>query len=310
LPQVGAGGGRDRGVGVTRALHCNLNVVDLGRAAAVYERGLGLHTRMRSRADDADSTSLGIAGPTTSEVWFLYDRRGGRVGPALELAQWERPATSGEVYASPRDVGMQSLGFAVSSPARVAAALDAAGAVAGEWSADAFDAAVVDGDGVMLELVDDPTATEAAFAYVRCNCANLETTTRWYEMLGLLPAAPPAVETWTGSAPRDRDVRVPVQRMTFGDPSGFEVRLMQWPGTDAGQRAHDAAHHRGLYRIALAVDDVRGAVAHARGAGVSVGEPVHIPLPDTPLGGLWIAFLRDPDGVTVELVERPVDAVG
>jgi hypothetical protein len=59
--------------------------------------------------------------------------------------------------------------------------------------------------------------------------------------------------------------------------------------------------------MALAVDDVRETVASARADDrLDPSEPVHIPLPDTPLGGLWVSFLRDPDGVTVEFVERPV----
>jgi len=32
----------------TQVLHCNLNVVDIERAAALYEQGLGLTVRMRS----------------------------------------------------------------------------------------------------------------------------------------------------------------------------------------------------------------------------------------------------------------------
>ena len=64
-----------------------------------------------------------------------------------------------------------------------------------------------------------------------------------------------------------------------------------------------AATPAGLFRMALAVDDVRAAYEGCADA-VQIGEPEYVPLPGTPLGGLWVSFLRDLDGVTVELVER------
>jgi catechol 2,3-dioxygenase-like lactoylglutathione lyase family enzyme len=66
-----------------------------------------------------------------------------------------------------------------------------------------------------------------------------------------------------------------------------------------------AANHRGLFRMAMAVPDVRAAVAAARAAGVDASDATFVPLPGTPLGGLWVSFFRDPDGVMVEFVERP-----
>jgi catechol 2,3-dioxygenase-like lactoylglutathione lyase family enzyme len=98
-------------------------------------------------------------------------------------------------------------------------------------------------------------------------------------------------------------------RLGFRAGSGFELRLSTWPGTDRRGRAHHDANHRGLFRIALAVEDVRAAAAEAAAAGFDVGEPTYIELPGTPLGGLWVAFLRDPDGVMVEFVERPASAI-
>jgi hypothetical protein len=59
--------------------------------------------------------------------------------------------------------------------------------------------------------------------------------------------------------------------------------------------------------MALAVPDVRAAVGAARrSGGIEASDPSFIPLPGTPLGGLWVSFFRDPDGVMVEYVERSV----
>jgi catechol 2,3-dioxygenase-like lactoylglutathione lyase family enzyme len=64
--------------------------------------------------------------------------------------------------------------------------------------------------------------------------------------------------------------------------------------------------HQGLYRMAIAVDDVHAAYASLREAGIAKQPPYTFHLPGTPLtDGLTIIFLRDPDGILVELVERP-----
>jgi catechol 2,3-dioxygenase-like lactoylglutathione lyase family enzyme len=294
-------------VGVTRALHCNLNVRDVALAAAVYRDALGLRVVMRSRPVGADSSMLGLADPTDSTVWFLYDHRGGRVGPAIELVQWDDPATIGSARSSPADVGISALGFRVPS---VAAAADRISAAGGERTARSLsETAVVahDADGVDIDLVGDESEEHSAtITHVRLNCGSLERTTRWYEALGLRTVGGAETEVWTDAAgPRSREA-VPVQRLSFGDRSGFELRLTTWPGTDGAQRAPAAANHRGLFRMAFAVDDVDAAVATARGHPLlEARDPEFVPMPGTPLGGLRVAFLRDPDGVTVELVERP-----
>jgi len=61
--------------------------------------------------------------------------------------------------------------------------------------------------------------------------------------------------------------------------------------------------------MALAVPDVRVAVEAARQSGViEASDASFIPLPGTPLGGLWVSFFKDPDGVMVEFVERSLES--
>ena len=61
--------------------------------------------------------------------------------------------------------------------------------------------------------------------------------------------------------------------------------------------------------MALAVPDVRAAVEAARESGaIEASDASVIPLPGTPLGGLWVSFFKDPDGVTVEYVERSLES--
>ncbi|MFF1732111.1 VOC family protein [Streptomyces sp. NPDC058247] len=93
------------------------------------------------------------------------------------------------------------------------------------------------------------------------------------------------------------------------DPT-FTVELNQWHTPEPVGPVPDRAHTQGLYRIALACEDVNAAHAGlARDPSFGCGDPVWIPLPGTPLGGLTVMFLRDPDGVVVELVERPRSAL-
>ena len=80
------------GLRATGALHCNLNVRTLADASGLYE-ALGLRVKMRSRAEGQDATAMGLGDATDSEAWFLYDRRGGRGAPAVELVDgWGLPA--------------------------------------------------------------------------------------------------------------------------------------------------------------------------------------------------------------------------
>jgi hypothetical protein len=63
---------------------------------------------------------------------------------------------------------------------------------------------------------------------------------------------------------------------------------------------------QGLYRAALRVEHVHDALAQVPDSIEQMGDPVWCPLPGTKIEGLHIAFLRSPDGVVFEFVERPL----
>jgi catechol 2,3-dioxygenase-like lactoylglutathione lyase family enzyme len=286
----------------TQVLHCNVNVLDVAAAAPVYEDGLGLTVRMRSEEPHGDATAMGITGPIHSLVWFLYDHRGGHVSPAIELVEWRTPPTAGSAYEDPKAIGMQALRFTVPSVDDAARALARAGAtVTGRRAVATYTARVdmelLDRDGVRLELIEERGVVAATFNGVRISCTDLDAATAWYGALGWRPVADTAEITWEGASDVGR-----VRPLALASHP-FELHLTAWPSGEPRPAAHDTGNARGLFRMALAVDDVRAAYA-ARVATVQILEPEYVPLPDTPLGGLWVSFLRDPDGVTVELVER------
>jgi catechol 2,3-dioxygenase-like lactoylglutathione lyase family enzyme len=295
---------------VTRVLHCNFNTADVEAALAFYVEGLGLSERMRSVSDDGDSTALGLPQKTRSIASFAYDYRGGRVAPAAELVEWIEPTTAGEAYATPSAIGMQAAGFAVASVDDAVAACVAAGGRsigARLQSADAavaVDAVVADPDGVAVELWADTEVPSGRFRSVRLSVNDLAVTTAWYEAIGFKVVGGPVVGRFESEDPTWRS-EVTVQRMVPGVLTNIEVHLTRFEGVETG-RAHELPHMRGLYRMACAVEDVRKAVASTP-PEVQPGEPSFIPLHGTPLGGLWVAFMKDPDGVTIEFVERPLD---
>jgi len=91
--------------------------------------------------------------------------------------------------------------------------------------------------------------------------------------------------------------------VTEADPS-FSLELTQWEDPKGTGCASSPAYHRGLYRIALGVDDVNAAYETLSADG-PLTAPEFVELPGTRLGGVTVLFMRDPDGVVVELVGRP-----
>ena len=287
--------------GAVTALHCNLNVRDLTAASRVYEQGLAMRVGMRSRAPE-DSSALGLSGSTDAEAWFLYDHRGGRIAPAIELMRWQQPPMTGAAYGSPTHAGMQALGFTVPSVPEAADALRSAGATkAAGRRPESVDETVLDADGVPIELIEEP-GSNPTLRYVRLVCHDLTRSIDWYGAIGFQATGPVRSAEWTTE---DGDGRVDEITMALGPPAGFAVKLTSWHTGRSLGVAHDAPNHCGMVRMALGVEDVRSAAAAARDSGIDASDVIFLPLPGTPSGGADVSYFRDPDGVTVEFVELP-----
>jgi lactoylglutathione lyase len=95
-----------------------------------------------------------------------------------------------------------------------------------------------------------------------------------------------------------------IRGMMLRLPSGGRLELFERPGSVVGLRADsplDALATRGYGHVALDTADIDGTYALALGAGAT--ERV-APGP-SPEPGVRFAFLADPEGNLVELVERP-----
>jgi catechol 2,3-dioxygenase-like lactoylglutathione lyase family enzyme len=258
-------------------LHCNLNTTDLSSAAAFYEDLLGLRVGMKTDRRPTDGRGLGYDGMATSEVWFLYDQRGPRIAPGLELMEWETPRLLGAQPTEHNHIGLSAIGFRVPADGSF------------------HEPAVLDRDGVPVELVAADVAAPM-LSHVRLNCANLDRSVEWYSQLGF--TADHRVDT----------AELANVSLYAGDAAPFSIELTEWRDPQPIGTAPPVANHGGLYRIALGVTDVRAAHDELLLEWTDLPEPLWVEMPGTRLGGVTVAFLRDPDNVVVELVERPAPA--
>jgi catechol 2,3-dioxygenase-like lactoylglutathione lyase family enzyme len=129
-----------------------------------------------------------------------------------------------------------------------------------------------------------------------------------------------AVSFWArllGATPRDRRVLEGPQLATMvGYPAiRIEACWLDLPGGTALELLHyldrdDAPYdpgtaHPGNVHVCLRVDDMDAAHAHAVACGARPVSERPIDVAAGPRAGARLAYLRDPDGVTIELVQEP-----
>ncbi|MFN2607593.1 MAG: VOC family protein [Acidimicrobiales bacterium] len=95
-----------------------------------------------------------------------------------------------------------------------------------------------------------------------------------------------------------------IERCWVDLPGGPALELLRYVGReDAPYDAGTA--HPGNVHVCLAVDDMDVAHAHAVACGARPVSERPIDVAAGPLAGARLAYLRDPDGVTIELVQAP-----
>lgn len=289
-------------VEVRRFLHCNYNCRDVGNLERFYTQLFALRTVMSTDGPSSDGTPFGIYADVTSKAAFLYDHRGGRRVNSLELVQWTEPATEGSVYPNRWNPGIQSVAYSASDLDETAATAESLGGTVVRRG-DGW-LLLRDPEGVAVEVIQADGPSEAR--YLRIVCSDLERTTAWWSGLGFTEgslAAVPGDDIWPGDGER----RITTERaLVPTDDSTFGILFTAWSGPQTTGPTYAMPYHQGLYRMAMAVDDIHASYNALLEAGVPRQTPYTFQLPGTPLTeGLTILFIRDPDNILVELVDRP-----
>ncbi|MCU1345536.1 MAG: lactoylglutathione lyase [Acidimicrobiia bacterium] len=297
---------------VMRFLHVNLNCTDMARSDEIYIALFGMREIMHTESTGQPGAPMGLDSLVDSRVSFLYDHRGARRSPSLELVAWDKPATVLKRYERPNDIGMQAVAYSVPSLDALRAPIAGFGLPVGSLTLGDRNALLfLDPDGVTVEIYEETGLEKAQSRHVRLTVGDLARSQAWYEAIGFDVAEPRAEHSVQWEIPGGDVVKgtVATVRLVMPTDDSYALQLTQWLDPASQGTPKDSANDQGLYRMALGVQDTRAAAAALKAAGwPHVKDPAVFVLPNTPLPDLWISFLRDPDGVTVELVERPVDS--
>lgn len=271
--------------------------------------GLGMTHAMSTPIQRSSGAVLGLPGDIESGAAFVYDARGPRTSPAIEVQTWVDPPLAGIPVEDPTAAGIQALGFSVPNLSAVTDRLHSLGCVvvgAGQSPFGTEWTTLRDARGITFDVVAEATvpAGESRMRHLRITCTDLERSLPWYEGLGFRVLATEAMKDASFLGLVD-EVDVRAARLRLPDEP-FEALLLQWRDPASHGRHTTDPNHAGLFRAALGVDDTRASYAAMTAAGwVFERAPLLVEMPGTPVPDLWICFLSDPDGVPFELVQRP-----
>jgi catechol 2,3-dioxygenase-like lactoylglutathione lyase family enzyme len=301
-----------------RFLHVNLNCKSLDATEWLYVDHLRLSARMRTDPEVAiDGSILGLDGKTYCATAFLFDARGGRSGCALEAIEHRTPPLSYDPSSSPVRPGIRATLFAVDDLQGTVTSLRDAGMFVGDLVdgliAGTDSVLMRDPDGAVVELCQSPAELDASkgalFAGIRLAAIDAMATADFLTAIGFVEVEKPSLtmvsgeQLSPGGSARSRECVV-ARYVLPEDGHQFSLTVVQHP--DTGPRPVPwGGNRQGLYRCALRVENLAKALAELPKAVERQGEPVWCPLPGTGIDGLHIAFLRSPDGVVFEFVERP-----
>ncbi|MCW2686309.1 MAG: glyoxalase family protein [Mycobacterium sp.] len=302
-----------------RFLHVNLNCDSVSAAEDLYAGRLGLSARMRTDPEVAtDGSILGLDGETYCATSFLYDARGGRGGCALEAIEYQSPALKRDPSRDPVRPGIRSTLMLVADLAGTASRLRDAGVTVGEpvdgLICGTKSVLALDADGAVVELAESPPDVDASsgalFAGIRIAAINAVATGEFLTTIGFAEVEAPTLATVSGEQLAPGGTAAPVDCVVSRyalpeDGHNFTLSVVQHPDT-ADDPVPWGGNNQGLYRCALRVENVEKALSLLPDSIEVKGEPVWCPLPGTKIEGLYIAFLRSPDGVVFEFVERPL----
>jgi len=289
---------------IRRFLHANYNCRHLDVLERWYTDLFALKPVMRSDNASTDSIAFGLREVTTTSTIFLYDHRGGRRTTSLELVGWHHPDVIGSPYEHAWEHGIQSVGYVVDDLDAVERKAQAAGGRVVRRVKGAL--LLRDPEGVAVEVIAGAANPPEAH-HMRIVVSDLNRTIDWYSSLGMTLSPEsvlvPGEQLWEGN----KDHAIASEAAMVGtDDRTYSLVFNTWSGPPPIGPPYLTNYHNGVYRFAVAVDDVYAAFENLRAAKLAAYPPYTFALPGTPItDGLTILFIRDPDGILVELVQRP-----
>ena len=170
-------------------MHCCYCCDDADAAVRFLEQGIGLSARATSKGIRADGSPLGILRTVESDVCLVYDPRGGRVSPAIEVARLDRSARRRSAL-RPSEPGRHP-GHRRGRPrprhrARSTRRRRRLGRRARRRRRllGGAAAAVRAPDGVTFDVVEAPAVADVQFAHLRVTCSDLDRSVEWYRTVG------------------------------------------------------------------------------------------------------------------------------
>jgi catechol 2,3-dioxygenase-like lactoylglutathione lyase family enzyme len=267
---------------------------------------------MSTSSERSDGSLLGFDHDIVSGAAFVYDQRGPRSSPAIEIQGWVDPPVYGSPADDPTALGIQALGVAVNDLEAARERLEGAKCTVVGRGRSQFGThwvSMQDVTGVALDLVEESALAggKSRLAHLRVASSDLSRSVAWYQGIGFEVLAEARVDgaAFLGMADegRGRSVRLRLR----AEP--FEVILTEWEIPSGHGRHPENANHAGLFRAAVRVEDTRALYEALAGAGWMFDRaPALVELHGTPVPDMWICFLSDPDGVPFELVQRPASA--
>ncbi len=122
-----------------------------------------------------------------------------------------------------------------------------------------------------------------------------------FELISRAPRDPRIISRITGVEGADIEV-------AYVQGPGHRLELIQYKAPDARGRVRSLPCDTGFAHIAFDVDDIDAAIAASGAHGViPIADPVAID--KGPNAGGRVVYLRDPDDVTVEYIEKPKGAI-
>jgi catechol 2,3-dioxygenase-like lactoylglutathione lyase family enzyme len=294
-----------------RVLHVCYCCADAAVVTDTLVEGLSMHHTMTSPTQRQPQDLLGLGRDATSGAAFVYDVRGPRTSPAVEVQNWVDPAPVGAPQTDPTAVGLHALGFSVPDLADTVRLLQSLGCTV-LGAASPFGprwTMLRDATGVAIDVVEDASVPPGAsrLRHVRATVTDLSTSVSWYQRLGFEVVGRNAIDDGSFLGFEGQIQAEAVWLRLPDEP--FEVLLIGWRSPRSHGRHYAQPNHAGLYRVALCVDDTRASYwAMSRTGWRFDRPPVAVKLDGTPVPTMWICFLSDPDGIPYEFVERPRSA--